>query len=125
MDFVYAPTALKRRLGNPLVLYAVLAAAGIGLVVLAITPLTSAVVQRWSERDVQLRSRLVFNSIRDQVAAGLATATGANLLPFFERLTEDERLLALGYCGESGRLEHATRQMPASVTCLHTARAKG
>jgi trehalose 6-phosphate synthase len=86
--------------------------------------MTSAVVQRWSQRDVELRSRLVFNSIKDQVAAGLATAAGANLVPFFERLAEDERLLALGYCGESGRLEHATGRMPKAVTCAGLARAK-
>jgi trehalose 6-phosphate synthase len=87
------------------------------LVIVAAAPLTSTVVQRWSERDVELRSRLVFNSIRDQVADSLAGAESAHLVPFFERLTEDERLLALGYCGESGRLEHATRSMPKGIGC--------
>ena len=114
-----------RKLRNPLAIYASLAVVGTALVILAIAPMTSAVVQRWSQRDVELRSRLVFNSIRDQVTAGLATAAGANLVPFFERLTEDERLLAVGYCGEGGRLEHATQHLPKSVTCLGPARAKG
>jgi trehalose 6-phosphate synthase len=115
----------RRQARNPLVVYAALAAAGIALIVLAIAPLASTVVQRWSERDVELRSRLIFNSIRDQVGAGLATAAGANLVPFFERLAEDERLLALGYCEASGRLTHATRRMPKSVTCANFVLAKG
>jgi trehalose 6-phosphate synthase len=117
--------SVKRNLRNPLALYAALAVAGTTLVILAIAPLTSTVVQRWSERDVELRSRLVFNSVRDQVAISLTFATGADLVPFFERLTEDERLLALGYCGEEGRLEHATQHMPKGVACPRPDRTKG
>jgi trehalose 6-phosphate synthase len=99
--------------------------AGTVLVILAVAPLTSTVVERWSERDVELRSRLVFNSIRDQVTTSLAFATGADLVPFFESLTEDERLLALGYCGVSGKLEHATPNMPKAITCPGPDRGKG
>ena len=99
--------------------------AGTALVIVAVAPLTSTVVQRWSERDVELRSRLVFNSIRDQVATSLAFATGADLVPFFESLTEDEWLLALGYCGEGGVLEHATKHMPKGIACPRLDRTKG
>jgi trehalose 6-phosphate synthase len=102
-----------------------LAVAGVALIVLAIAPLASTVVQRWSERDVELRSRLIFNSIRDQVGLGLATAAGANLVPFFERLAEDERLLALGFCEAGGRLTHATRRMPKNFACARFGLAKG
>jgi trehalose 6-phosphate synthase len=125
MDLSGATRFVKRNLRNPIAVYVILAVAGAGLVVLAVAPLTSVVVQRWSERDVELRSRLVFNSIRDQVAAGLASAAGIDLVPFFERLTEDERLLALGFCSENGRLEHATARMPRSVTCPDASRKKG
>ncbi len=117
--------SVKRNLRNPLAVYTALALAGMALVILAVAPVTSTVVQRWSERDVELRSHLVFNSIQDQVTVSLAFATGADLVPFFERLTEDERLMAVGYCGEGGRLEHATKHMPKSVTCPGPDRAKG
>ena len=125
MDLSSVTRFVKRNLRNPLVLYVTLAVAGAGLVVAAVAPLASAVVGRWSERDVELRSHLVFNSIRDQVAAGLATAAGTSLVAFFERLTEDERLLALGFCGDGRRLMHATRHMPRSVTCPDPASSKG
>ena len=117
--------SVKRNLRNPLAVYTALAVAGTALVIVAVAPLTSTVVQRWSERDVELRSRLVFNSIRDQVATSLAFATGADLVPFFESLTEDERLLALGYCGEGGVLEHATKHMPKGIACPRPDRTKG
>jgi trehalose 6-phosphate synthase len=113
-----------KHLRNPLVTYSALALAGCALIVLAIAPLTSTVVERWSRHDVELRSRLVFNSIRDQVALGLTSAAGASLLPFFERLTQDERMLGLAFCAEGGRLEHVTRQVPASFTCSSIARTK-
>jgi hypothetical protein len=57
-----------------------------------IAQMTSAVVQGWSERDVKLRSVPSSTPLRDQVVAGLTTAAGVNLVPFFERIAEDERL---------------------------------
>jgi trehalose 6-phosphate synthase len=125
MDIASTVHSTSRKLRSPLAAYAALAIAGAVLLILAIAPTTSSVVRRWSERDVELRSHLVFNSIRDQVAQGLANAAGADLVPFFERLTQDERLLALGYCGEDGRLEHATRHMPKGVACVGSEQAKG
>ena len=114
----------RRYLRNPLVIYAALALAGTALIIAAVAPLASTVVQRWSQRDVELRSRLVFTSIRDQVAAGLASASSSALVPFFERIAEDERLLALGFCSEAGRLENATKRMPSSIRCSSVARTK-
>jgi trehalose 6-phosphate synthase len=119
-----AGRVLQRYVRNPVAFYAALALAGTALIILAIVPLTATVVERWSQRDVELRSRLVFNSIRDQIASGLATSARVNLVPFFERLAEDERLLALGFCSENGRLEYATQRMPASITCSAVARTK-
>ena len=109
---------------RPLVIYAALALAGTALIIAAIAPLASTVVERWSQRDVELRSRLIFNTIRDQVAAGLGSTKDALLVPFFERIAEDERILALGFCGEDGRLEHATKRMSNSVQCGSVIRTK-
>ena len=111
-------------LRHPLALYAALAVGGAALIVVTVAPMASGVVERWSRRDVEMRSRLVFNSIRDRVAEGLATTTGSNLVPFFERLAGDERLLALGFCRDDGRLQHATKQMPKNIRCESVARAK-
>jgi trehalose 6-phosphate synthase len=125
MDLSSITRFVKRNLRNPLARYSALAVAGAGLVALVVAPLTSVIVGRWAERELELRSRLVFNSIRDQVADGLAAAANTSLVPFLERLTEDERLLALGLCGEGGRLQHATRHMPKGVACPDPATSKG
>ncbi|MFO1173370.1 MAG: trehalose-6-phosphate synthase [Hyphomicrobiaceae bacterium] len=83
----------------------------------AVVPLTSVLVESWSQRDIELRSQLVFRSIREQVALSLAAQPQFSLLPLFERLTEDERILGLAFCTEQGQLENATAQFPAGVTC--------
>ena len=115
---------IARYLRHPLALYAALAVGGAALLVVTVAPMAAGVVERWSRRDLEIRSSLVFNSVRDRIAEGLAATTGGNLVPFFERLAGDERFLALGFCGEDGRLQYATKQMPRSVRCESVARAK-
>jgi trehalose 6-phosphate synthase len=116
MELSSAVRFIKRNLRNPLAIHLVMAVAGTVLMIMAIAPMTSTVIKRSLRQDVELRSRLVFNSIRDQVAAGLAVAGRANLVPFFERLTQDQHLTALGFCRE-GALEHATKHMPKDISC--------
>jgi trehalose 6-phosphate synthase len=124
MGLAGAARFIKRNLRNPLVLHLAMAIAGTALVILAVAPTTSTVARRSFQHDVELRSRLIFNSIKDQVAEGLEAQGGANLVPFLERLTEDEQLTALGFC-RGGVLAYATKDMPEKISCSGPARAKG
>ena len=90
----------------------------------AFAPLASVVIEGWSRHDVELRARLVFRSIRDQVANGIAAKPDFDLIPFFERLAEDERILALAFCTSDGHMRYATKQLPPSVTCTSLRRDK-
>lgn len=87
-------------------------------------PFATSLVDQWSRRDVELRSHLVFNSIRDQVAVSLADRAGEHLSVLFERIASDERLLAIGYCDVAGSLHFASKQMPATFTCENAARSE-
>jgi trehalose 6-phosphate synthase len=66
---------LARRLSNirllrsPTTKYVALAVAAAVIMIAALSPLASVIVEGWLRRDVELRARLVFRSIRDQVAA--------------------------------------------------------
>ncbi|MGU9979785.1 trehalose-6-phosphate synthase [Phreatobacter sp. HK31-P] len=90
----------------------------------ALVPLSNSLIEQWARRDVELRSALVFNSIRDRVARELVGQTEA-LGPFFERLTADERIMALGLCDEAGRITVATHRMPAAIDCRARPRPEG
>ena len=101
--------------------YAAGAIAAIVVLVLALAPLASVLVDLWSQRDLESRSRLVFVSIKDYAARQLAVGGSPALTALFEQLTEDEKLLAVGYCEDNGELRFATRSMPPSFTCASLA----
>lgn len=109
---------------NALTRYAALALAAALIMIAALAPLTSVMVEGWSQRDIELRARLVFRSIRDQVAVGIAVKPDFDLVPFFERLAEDERIQSLGFCTANGQLRYATKLLPKAVTCQSVKRDK-
>ncbi len=114
----------SRLLRNPLARYFAIALAAALIMIAALAPLATVMVEGWSQRDIELRARLVFSSIRDQVATGIVLRPDFDLNPLFERLTEDERILALAFCTGQGQLRSATRLLPASVTCQTIKRDK-
>jgi trehalose 6-phosphate synthase len=108
---------VDRLIQNPLARYALLGLLAAGMVIAALTLLAAVMVEDWSQRDIDLRSRLVFRSIRDQVAMAMTARPDIDLAQVFERITEDERILALGFCTAQGQLRDATKEFPKSVTC--------
>ena len=98
--------------------YSLLGLAAVVVLIAAMTQMASVIVDEWSQRDIELRARLVFRSIHERVMAGLAAkAAGIDLQPFFEQLVEDERLQALAFCDPDGGMLYATKDMPSSVHC--------
>ena len=87
-------------LRHPLIKYVAIGIAAILLMIVAVTPLVTAIVEGWSRRDVELRSRLVFRSIEDRVANAVNVAGPSGLTKYFEHIAQDEKLVALGYCDE-------------------------
>lgn len=102
---------------GPRVRYGVLGFTATMIIIAAMVTLASLLVEGWFQRDVELRTRLVFRTIRDQVIAGISAAPSYDLARFFERLSEDERLTALAFCSSDGALLHATKAMPKETSC--------
>jgi trehalose 6-phosphate synthase len=92
------------------------------IVILAVMPFATSFVEQWSRRDVELRSRLVFNSARDQVISLLARNDTQGLDGLFDRIASDERVLAIGYCGPDG-MRFPSRQVLPSFTCEQASRS--
>lgn len=101
-----------------------IAAAFIMLVaaIFAISPFASTFVEQWSRRDIELRSTLVFNSVRDELANLLAVGATAKIDNLFDRLALDERLLAVGFCDRDGSLRYRSKLIPANFSCEKVAR---
>lgn len=108
-----------------LVRYGAAALAIVLVAIFAVSPFVGVFVEQWSRRDIELRSTLVFNSVRDELANLLATNAGNKIDTLFARIAEDERLLAVGLCDSSGALNYHSRLMPPTYTCEKSARTAG
>ena len=104
--------------------YAAGAIGAIVVLVLALAPLASVlstpgpnVIWKAGRGSCSCRSRIMWRGSLQPEAA-------RRWLRLFEQLTEDEKLLAVGYCEEDGELRFATKLMPSSFTCASLARGE-
>ncbi|HEY3585087.1 MAG TPA: trehalose-6-phosphate synthase, partial [Casimicrobiaceae bacterium] len=109
------PTAFRRirlalRFIVPLV--AVLA-----LLALALVPLVDTLTLRWWVNDLEIRSRLVANTMQEQLVDFVREGNGARVRQLFRRAMEDERLYALAYCNADGQIVYRTPTYPLDLGC--------
>jgi trehalose 6-phosphate synthase len=92
---------------------------------LAAAPYSRSLVEQWSRRDVESRSRLVYTSIQRSVVRALADGDRERLSNILQGVAEDERILAVGLCDKAGVLRSATTLMPRTFSCEKVARSEG
>jgi trehalose 6-phosphate synthase len=94
-----------------------LAAAAILALNLLVVPLTTKLIDNWSRRDVELRSSLVFNSLKLSLESLLAVNAGSAINELFDQVALDERVLAVGFCDTEGRMLFKSSLMPEAFSC--------
>ena len=105
------------RIGGPALLVLI-------LLTVAVAPFSRSVVEQWSRRDVESRSRLVAGAIRGPIIRALNDADMARLGTILQGVAEDDRILAVGLCDGVGALRGATPMMPGTFSCANVARAE-
>lgn len=100
---------LLLRFGAPL--FAVLALLGAIL-----TPIADHLIARWFQHDVEMRSQLIFNSVRDSLQDKLNSASQKEIRSLFERIAEDERVLSIGLCVDDKQYV-VSKNWPKAITC--------
>jgi trehalose 6-phosphate synthase len=105
-----------------LIRYGVAALIIVAAAIFVVAPFATTFVEQWSRRDVELRSILVFNSVRDELANLLAQNATTQIENLFERLALDERLVAVGYCDSDGTLRYRSKLMPPNTSCQQIVR---
>jgi trehalose 6-phosphate synthase len=83
----------------------------------ALTPITDSLIARWFQYDVEVRSRLIFNSIQEPLVALTRQASRRDLEDLFERIAADERVMAVGWCDGAGKLRVTSKAWPARFGC--------
>lgn len=72
---------------------------------------------QWFARDLNNRGALIANTLADSVSDSLAERRGMRLQALFDRAAKDERLFAIGLCGENQKLIRKTASFPRTLTC--------
>jgi trehalose-6-phosphate synthase len=97
--------------------YGALALVIIAAAIFIVSPLAGSLVERWSLRDTDMRSTLVYNSVRHEVANLVDQGAAAQIHDLFEQIALDDRLLAVGYCDQKSELLYHSKMMPEGFTC--------
>ncbi|CAA6603728.1 Trehalose-6-phosphate synthase [Rhodospirillaceae bacterium LM-1] len=91
--------------------------AALAVLAALLTPLADHLIARWFQNDVEMRSRLVFSSVRDSLAALASKPSPREIKNLFERISEDERVLAVGWCNANGKLQVGSANWPKGLAC--------
>jgi len=89
----------------------------LGLLGYAVVPLVDRLILGWFVRDLDMRATLVANTARERVHDLVRSRDRKALLDYFTRLTEDERVFAVGFCPSDSSGFLATTNLPEGLRC--------
>ena len=91
----------------------------------ALAPLVDQLTLRWFVRDLDIRASLIASTIQEPLQEQLAAGKKAKIGDFFSRISQDERLYAVGYCATPAATALASRSLPAEIRCDQLQRWQG
>ena len=83
----------------------------------AVVPLVDKLTLQWFVRDLDIRESLITRTIQEPLSALVREGSRAKILRYFDRLIQDERLFAVGFCDPQRRLLYKTLTFPAPLGC--------
>jgi trehalose 6-phosphate synthase len=89
----------------------------------AVIPLVDKLTLQWFVRDLDIRTSLITRTIQEPLADLIREGSRPKIIRYFDRLIQDERLFAIGYCDPQHKLIYKTVTFPATIGC--TGRAVG
>jgi len=89
----------------------------LALIAYGVLPLVDRLTLQWFERDLDSRSALVANTMQEPLVDLVRTGSKSKTIAYFNRITQDERLFAIGYCDASHATLFATKSLPRELVC--------
>ncbi len=80
-------------------------------------PLADALMQRWFVRDLDVRSTSLASAVQEPLSSLVASGSTAKITAFLTRMTQDERLYAVGVCFDARAEPVATVNFPHEIKC--------
>lgn len=87
------------------------------LIAYAVVPLTDALTFKWFTRDIDMRSKLIANTMQDSLILMIENPSNGKIQRLFSRAIQDERLYAIGFCDLNSRLLYKTQTFPNNIPC--------
>src|SRR5947208_2206080 len=84
----------------------------LGIFAYAALPLVDRLMLRWFSRDLDVRANLIANTIEEPLQDLLQSGNRRRVTQFFQRLSQDERLLGLAFCPADKGEPIATPALP-------------
>ena len=89
----------------------------LGAIAYAVVPLVDNLTLQWFMRDLDIRATLIANTVQEPLQDLIQTGNRTRLLQFFGRITQDERLFAMGFCPSAPGQPLSTPTLPAQIRC--------
>jgi trehalose 6-phosphate synthase len=93
----------------------------LALLAYAVIPLVDALTLKWFVRDIEIRVQLIAGTMEGPLSELIASQSKAKLQTYFQRISQDERLFAIGFCDQNNQLIYKTETYPDSVPCKQAA----
>ena len=89
----------------------------LALLALALVPLVDELMLRWWVNDLEIRSRLVANTMQEQLVTMVRSGNASAIRQLFTRDVQDERLYAIAFCDLQGKVVYRTQTYPLNLGC--------
>jgi trehalose 6-phosphate synthase len=83
----------------------------------AVIPLVDSLTLKWFVKDLEIRAGLVGRMVEAPLGDLLASESKSKLPAYFNRIIQDERLFAIGFCDPNNRLLYKTQTYPDAIAC--------
>src|SRR2546429_7864342 len=97
----------------------------LGALAYAAVPLVDKLTLQWFMRDLDSRASLIARTAQEPLQDLIQTGKRTRMLAFFDRITKDERLFAMGYCPSPAGQPVITSTLPSQIRCSDLERFSG
>jgi len=100
-------------------------AVALAAIAYAVVPLVDNLTLKWFVRDLDIRTKLIATAVQEPFVELLTERTRdkvrlERVQALFNRILQDERLFALGFCDAAGRSYTRRRRFPGTAPAAHT-----
>jgi trehalose 6-phosphate synthase len=92
-------------------------AIALGVIAWQVAPLVDGLMLRWFMRDMDIRTALIANTMRDHVFDLVREGRRTEVQRYFADALKDQRLYALAWCTLDGRMLYPTPVFPGDIRC--------